>query len=213
MRNEPTSKLMVKRECDTVAIVGYVRVSTKGQVPGTSLAEQEQQILERYPTATIVQEAASGAHERQQFDSLCASLGPGDTLVVCKMDRFCRSARQGLEYVDALRQKVVAIHILNMGLLDDTPMGRLIATMLLAFAEFERSQIIERTQNGKQAAREKPGFRDGRPPKYGQEQIRHALSLLGEYSYRQVEQMTGISRSTLQRARRTAQEVNYENKK
>lgn len=88
-----------------MAVYGYVRVSTKGQVPGTSLAEQQQQILERYPNATIVQEAASGAHERQQFDSLCASLGPGDTLVVCKMDRFCRSARQGLEYVDALRKK------------------------------------------------------------------------------------------------------------
>ena len=196
-----------------MAVYGYVRVSTKGQVPGTSLAEQEQQILERYPTAMIVQEAASGAHERQRFDALCESLKPGDTLVVCKMDRFCRSARQGLEYVDALRKKGVAIHILNMGLLDDTPMGRLIATMLLAFAEFERAQIIERTQNGKQAAREKPGFRDGRPPKYGKEQIRHALSLLGEHSYKQVEQMTGISRSTLQRARRTVQEVNYENKK
>lgn len=149
-----------------MAVYGYVRVSTKGQVPGTSLAEQEQQIRERYPAAIIVQEAASGAHERQQFNSLRASLKPGDTLVVCKMDRFCRSARQGLEYVDALRQKGVAIHILNMGLLDDTPMGRLIATMLLAFAEFERAQIIERTQSGKVAAREKTDFRDGRPPKF-----------------------------------------------
>ena len=193
-----------------MAVYGYVRVSTRGQVPGTSLDEQEQQILERYPAAIIVQEAASGAHERQQFDALCASLEPGDTLVVCKMDRFCRSARQGLEYVDALRQKGVAIHILNMGLLDDTPMGRLIATMLLAFAEFERSQIIERTQNGKQAAREKTGFRDGRPPKYGREQIAHALSLLETHSYKQVEKMTGISRSTLQRARRTSLEVHHE---
>lgn len=190
-----------------MAVYGYVRVSTKGQVPGTSLAEQEQQIRERYPAAIIVQEAASGAHERQQFNSLCASLKQGDTLVVCKMDRFCRSARQGLEYVDALRQKGVAIHILNMGLLDDTPMGRLIATMLLAFAEFERAQIIERTQSGKVAAREKTDFRDGRPPKFSKEQIHHALSLLDEYSYNQVEKMTGISRSTLQRARSREQKI------
>lgn len=85
-----------------MAVYGYVRVSTKGQVPGTSLAEQEQQIKDRYPMATIVQEAASGAHERKQFDALCESIGAGDTtLVVCKMDRFCRSARQGLEYVDS----------------------------------------------------------------------------------------------------------------
>lgn len=76
-----------------MAYYGYIRVSTKGQVPGTSLAEQEQQIKERYPTATIVKEAASGAHERQVFDNLCKSLQAGDTLVVCKMDRFCRSAK------------------------------------------------------------------------------------------------------------------------
>ena len=177
-------------------------MSTKGQVPGTSLAEQEQQIKERYPTATIVKEAASGAHERQAFDNLCKTLQAGDTLVVCKMDRFCRSAKEGLQYVDLLRDKGVAVHILNMGLLDNSPMGRLVATMLLAFAEFERAQIIERTQSGRQAARSKPGFRDGRPQKFTALQVEHALGLLSEYSYKQVEAMTGISRSTLQRAKK-----------
>lgn len=34
-----------------MAVYGYTRVSTKGQVPGTSLDEQAQQIRERYPTA------------------------------------------------------------------------------------------------------------------------------------------------------------------
>lgn len=185
-----------------MAVYGYIRVSTKGQVPGTSLAEQEQQIRERYPAAIIVSEAASGAHQRQGFDALCEKLQSGDTLVVCKMDRFCRSAKEGLQYVDMLREKGVSVHILNMGLLDNSPMGRLVATMLLAFAEFERSQIIERTQNGRIAARDKPGFRDGRPPKYTALQLEHALGLLDGNSYKQVEAMTGISRSTLQRARK-----------
>ena len=170
--------------------------------PHTSLAEQVQQIKDRYPTATIVKEAASGAHERQVFDNLCKSLQAGDTLVVCKMDRFCRSAKEGLQYVDLLRDKGVAVHILNMGLLDNSPMGRLVATMLLAFAEFERAQIIERTQSGRQAAMAKPGFRDGRPQKFTALQVKHALGLLSEYSYKQVEAMTGISRSTLQRAKK-----------
>ena len=164
-----------------MAYYGYIRVSTKGQVPGTSLAEQEQQIRERYPTAIIVKEAASGAHERQVFDNLCKSLQAGDTLVVCKMDRFCRSAKEGLQYVDLLRDKSVAVHILNMGLLDNSPMGRLVATMLLAFAEFERAQIIERTQSGRQAAMAKPGFRDGRPLKFTALQLEHARVLLIEY--------------------------------
>ena len=53
-----------------MAVFGYIRVSTKGQVPGTSLVEQEQQIKERYPASRIVSEAASGAHERPKFDEL-----------------------------------------------------------------------------------------------------------------------------------------------
>lgn len=182
-------------------VYGYVRVSTTGQVPGTSLQEQTSQILQKYPTAEITEEAASGAHERPKFDALCNTLTAGDVLVVCKMDRFCRTVKEGLTYVDALREKNVSIHILNMGLIDNSPMGRLMATMLLAFAEFERAQIIERTQSGRAAARLKPNYREGRPPKYGKEQLEHAVGLLGTYSYKQVERMTGISRSTLQRAK------------
>ena len=81
-------------------------------------------------------------------------------------------------------------------------MGDLIVTCLLAFAQFERAQIIERTQAGKAIAKSKEGFREGRPRKFSQEQIDLALELLETYSYRKVERMTGISVSTLTRARR-----------
>ena len=88
-----------------------------------------------------------------------------------------------------------------MGLIEDTPMGRLIVTNLLAFAEFERAMIIERTQAGKAIAKTKAGFKEGRPKKYSKEQIEHALKLLETNSYKQVEKMTGISKSTLIRNR------------
>ena len=194
-----------------MAVYGYARVSTKGQVPGTSLQEQATQILAQYPSAEIVEEAASGAYERPKFKELCESFQAGDTLVVCKMDRFCRTAKEGLEYVDKLREQGVSVHILNMGLLDNSPMGRLMATMLLAFAEFERAQIIERTQTGKAVAKTRPNFRDGRPPKFTKEQTEHAVSLLGSYSYKQVEAMTGISRSTLQRAAKKGKQYHEQN--
>ena len=51
--------------------------------------------------------------------------------------------------------KGVKIHILNIGLIEDTPMRRLIVTNLLAFTEFERAMIIERTQSGKAIAKTK----------------------------------------------------------
>ena len=145
-------------------IYGYARVSTKGQERcGNSLPEQEERIRQMYPTAEIVTEAYSGAKERPIFEALIDRLEKGDTLVVCKLDRFARSVQHGLQYIDKLREKGVRVHILNMGLIEDTPMGRLIVTNLLAFAEFERETILERTQAGKEQARKNnPDYREGR---------------------------------------------------
>ena len=185
-------------------IIGYCRVSTKGQLDGNSIEEQKSNILQRYSNAEIVEESYSGAKERPIFNKVIKSLDDGDTLVVTKLDRFCRTTKEGLEYIDVLMNKGVKIHILNMGLIEDTPMGRLIVTNLLAFAEFERAMIIERTQGGKAIARQKEGFKEGRPKKFNQKQIDHALSLLacngGQYSYKEVERLLGISKSTLIRA-------------
>jgi DNA invertase Pin-like site-specific DNA recombinase len=89
-----------------------------------------------------------------------------------------------------------------MGILDDTPAGKLVTTVMFAFAEFERDMTVERTQEGKAIARLNPNFREGRPRKFSPIQIQHALSLLDDYSYKQVEDMTGISVPTLSRAKR-----------
>lgn len=145
-------------------IIGYARVSTIGQKKdGNSLSDQEKIIHSNYPSVEIVSEAYSGAKEREKFNELLGRLQTGDMLVVTKLDRFCRKTKEGLEYIDLLMKKGVKIHILNMGLIEDTPMGRLIVTNLLAFAEFERSMILERTKAGREIARCKEGYKEGRP--------------------------------------------------
>lgn len=147
-------------------IYGYARVSTSGQARnGNSLDDQTRLILEKYPNATIVNEAYSGAKVRPKFSALLSEIQSGDTLVVTKLDRFCRTVKEGLEYIDELKAKGITLHVLNMGVFDDTPMGRLMQTILLAFAEFERDMIIERTSTGKAIARQNPDFKDGRPKK------------------------------------------------
>ncbi len=182
-------------------IIGYCRVSTKGQLDGNSIEEQSTKILERYSNAKIIEESYSGAKERPIFNKVLESLKSGDTLVVTKLDRFCRTTKEGLEYIDRLMDKGIKIHILNMGLIEDTAMGRLIVTNLLAFAEFERAMIIERTQAGKSIAKTKEGFKEGRPKAYTKEQLDNALSMLtingGKHSYKEVERLLGISKSTL----------------
>lgn len=182
-------------------VIGYCRVSTKGQLEGNSIEEQRRSIIERYSNVEIVEESYSGAKERKIFNDVLSSLQEGDTLVVTKLDRFCRTTKEGLEYIDKLMSKGVKIHILNMGLIEDTPMGKLIVTNLLAFAEFERAMIIERTQSGKAIAKQKEGFKEGRPKKHTSKQMDNALAMLsvngGKYSYTEVSEITNISKSTL----------------
>lgn len=182
-------------------IYGYVRVSTRGQLEGNSIEEQSQNILKHYSNAKIIEESKSGAKERTIFNELIKNLKRDDLLAVCKLDRFCRTTKEGLQFIDMLMNKGVKIHILNMGLIEDTPMGRLIVTNLLAFAEFERAMIIERTQSGKSIAKTKEGFKEGRPRSFSDKQLNHALSLLsvngGDKSYNEVVEITGISKSTL----------------
>ena len=186
-------------------IYGYARVSTVGQsINGSSLEEQVAALTE-YGCNQIITEAYTGKTvDRPQFTALLSTLQSGDTLVVTKLDRFARSTVEGVQTVRELFARDVKVHILNIGLIENTLSGNLILTVFLAFAEFERGMILERTQNGKALAKMQPGFREGRPPKYKPAQINHALDLLSSgLSYRQVENVTGISKSTLVRAKRT----------
>lgn len=148
-------------------IYGYARVSTPTQKKdGNSLPEQAEAILSRYPGAKIISDALSGAIERPAFTELLDMAVDGDTIVVTKLDRFCRATKEGLEYVDLLMKKGVSVHILNYGLIENTPTGRLLITQLLAFAEFERAMIRERTMAGRAYKRANDkSYREGRRAK------------------------------------------------
>lgn len=185
-------------------IVGYCRVSTKKQLlEGNGLEAQEKEILERYNNAIIYKEQFTGSViERPVLNEVLSELQSGDMLVVTKLDRLARNTVEGIEIVQELFKKEVAVHVLNIGLLENTSMGKFFLTTLLAVAEMERNTIIERTQSGREIARTKRGYREGRPKKYEKEQLNHAMELLDTHSYSQVEKLTGISISTLTREKR-----------
>lgn len=187
-------------------IYGYCRVSSKSQLDNNSLELQEKEILERYDNALICKEQISGIKsDRPIFNEILGKLKKGDTLVTTKLDRLCRSTKEGLDIVKDLQEREINIHILNMGLIENSPMGDLIITCLLAFSQFERSMIVERTSSGKALARLNEDYREGRPKKFTKKQISHALKLLETYSYKEVGLMTGISKSTLIRAKRNCE--------
>lgn len=183
-------------------IYGYARVSSATQIKGNSLEEQTA-LLREHGAIDIRHEQYTGTSlHRPVFDALLSELQPGDTLMVTKLDRLARNAPEASILVRDLVGKHISVHILNMGIANNTPMGKLMVTILAAFAEYERDMIIERTQAGKAVARTKAGYREGRPKKYAPEQIAHAMQLLESHSYTQVERMTGISKSTLVREHR-----------
>lgn len=185
-------------------IYGYARVSTVAQCRNGNSLEEQTEALMAYGCDKIITEAYTGkTTERPQLNELLQLLCAGDTLVVTKLDRFARTVIEGVLTVRMLFERGVKVHILNIGLIENMLTGNLILTVFLAFAEFERGMIIERTQAGKALARTQAGYHEGRPRKYTPAQINHALELLSSgSSYRQVEAMTGISKSTLIRARR-----------
>ena len=184
-------------------IYGYARVSTAAQSRDGNSLEEQVAALQKYGCHKIIEEAFTGkTMERPKFKKLLELLKEGDTLVVCKLDRFARTAIEGVRTVRELFDRGVRVHILNMGLIENTPTGNLIITVMLGFAEFERGMILERTQNGKAVARMDPNFKDGRPKKFTPEQLQLGLMLLKQgKTYKQVKDLTGISKSTLNRAR------------
>lgn len=184
-------------------IYGYARVSTvKQSKNGNSLDEQREQLTAAGAQEIVTDSYTGTKMERPAFTGLLERLQEGDKLIVTKLDRFARTAVEGGAIVKQLHERGVTIHILNMGVADNTPMGRLMVTMLLAFAEFERDMIVERTQAGKAIARDKGIQVDGRPKKFSPAQMAHAMQLLDDgNSYTKVAELTGISKATLARAR------------
>ncbi len=184
-------------------IYGYARVSTKAQAKDGNSLEAQERALKDSGACEIYVDAFTGTKtDRPEFDKLMDKIQKGDTLIVTKLDRFARSMTQGSELVSDLIEKGIRVYILNIGVMDNTPSSKLIRNIFFAFAEFERDMIIERTMEGKAIAKQNPDFREGRPKKYSRKQIEHALELLKSNSYKQVEDMTGISKSTLIRAKK-----------
>lgn len=162
-------------------ICGYARVRTKLQErEGNSLEAQEQQLKAAGARIVFTESFTGATLDRPQLNELRKALEDGDTLMITKLDRLARSASQGITFIEDLLSHGISVHVLNMGLIDNTPTGKLIRSILLAFAEFERDMIVERTQEGRRLS----GHYGGRPRKYKREQLEHAMHLLETNFYK-----------------------------
>jgi DNA invertase Pin-like site-specific DNA recombinase len=127
--------------------IGYARVSTADQNPEIQTAA-----LERAGCWPIYEEKKSGkkGEKRPVRDEVLRSLKPGDTLVVWKLDRLGRSLTDLEAIVNGLERRGVKFRSLTEHIDTSTAQGQLFFQILAAFAEFERTLIIERTTAAKQ---------------------------------------------------------------
>ncbi|MDF3086381.1 recombinase family protein [Burkholderia sola] len=129
----------------------YARVSTGDQTTANQimLAEKAGYVV---APRHVYEETISGtvaAMERPMFAKLVAKLDEGDKLVVTKLDRLGRNARDIDATVAMLRNMQVAVIVLDLPVVEVTSAaGDLVMRMFAAFAQFERDQLVERTHAG-----------------------------------------------------------------
>lgn len=181
-------------------LYGYARVSTKMQAKEGNSLEAQTNALREAGALKIFCDSFTGTEKnRPEFDKLKALLEPGDTLLVTKLDRFARSVAQGSQMIDELLTNGITVHILNLGIMNNSSTGKLIRNVLFSIAEFERDMIVERTQEGREIARGKGIRVDGRPKLDVSEERLSELREKqrgGELSVKDCCEILGISRSS-----------------
>ncbi len=180
-------------------VYGYARVSTTTQATnGNSLDAQEAE-LRRAGAEVVYKDRFTGTGiDRPELGRLLGVVETGDTVVVTKLDRLARSVRAGVDVIEELLSRGVTVHVLNMGVMDNSASGRLLRTVMLAFAEFERDMIVERTTEGRELAKLRdPDWQTGRPRRVLEDwDATYARQQRGEITVEQGCRALGIGRST-----------------
>jgi DNA invertase Pin-like site-specific DNA recombinase len=181
----------------------YVRVSRADQNVQMQADETEALIERRGWRAmrTFADEGISGSHDRRPaFRRMMEAARRREFAVLCvyRADRLFRSLRDLIVTIDELASLGVGFVSVQEPFDTTTPSGRLLVSLVGAFAEFERSVLIQRTKSGLEAAR-KRGARLGRPRTsvdIGKAQRMRAQGM----SYRDVAKALGVGLGTLHRA-------------
>lgn len=146
--------------------IGYARVSTKDQ----ELENQKARLAEARCELFFEEKISGAAKKRSQLEKLLGQLRKDDVVVVTKLDRLARSTAELLRIAEAINEKNAGLQSLDEPWADTTtPAGKMIMTVFGGIAEFERSLILTRTQEGRDAAQAR-GVAFGRPSKLKSDQ-------------------------------------------
>ncbi len=180
-------------------IFGYARVSTEQQN-----LDRQLDMLQKYGVDFIYNEKMTGTkRNRPELEKLLERLTDGDTVVVESLSRLGRSTKDLIWLMETFNSKGVNLVSLKESIDTTTSTGKLLFTLMSAIAQFERDVIADRTREGLNSARAR-GRKGGRP-RTDSEKLRKAIKLYNtqQYSLAEIEDMTGVKRSTLYRGIRS----------
>lgn len=176
-------------------VFGYARVSTEAQN-----LDRQLDALEKYGVDMIYNEKMSGTKKnRPELTKLLDRITEGDTVVVESLSRLGRSTKDLIELTETFQSKGVNLVSLKESIDTNSPTGKLLFTLMSAIAQFERDVIADRTREGLKSARVRG--RTGGRPRANPEQVKKAVKLYKteQYSIKEIEELTGIKKSTLYR--------------
>ena len=177
----------------TVQVIGYARVSTKEQDLSLQL-----DALSKYGCDRIFTDKISSVKERQGLTDALSYLRDGDTLVVWKLDRLCRSLPDLIKISELIRTTGAQLVSITESIDTSTPAGRLYFNILGALGQMERELIQERVKAGLAAARRR-GKVPGKP-RVSEEKLELARrELSAGRTYPEVARILGVHPQTLYR--------------
>lgn len=174
---------------------GYARVSTEQQN-----LDRQLDALKKYGVDIIYNEKMTGTkRDRPELSKLLDRMTEGDTVVVESLSRLARSTKDLIELTEMFQSKGVHLASLKESIDTSTSTGKLLFTLMSAIAQFERDVIADRTREGLRSARARG--RTGGRPKTNPDAVKKAIKLYKtqQYSIKEIEELTGIKKSTLYR--------------
>ena len=185
-------------------IFGYARVSTEQQN-----LDRQLDALKKYGVDMIYNEKMTGTkRDRPELAKMLDRMTEGDTVVIESLSRLGRSTKDLIELTELFQSKGVHLVSLKESIDTSTSTGKLLFTLMSAIAQFERDVIADRTREGLKSARARG--RTGGRPRTDPDAVRKIIKLYNtrQYSIKEIEELTGVKKSTLYRNLPTQGELN-----